>query len=63
MSAEIIQFIPRPNPNREKQLEARAIEIANAAFPSVFAFDGSGIDGMQFPYVTPSQSSPGKDSA
>lgn len=31
MSADIIQFVPRPNPNREKELERQAIEIINVA--------------------------------
>lgn len=31
MSAEIIQFVPRPNPNREANLERQAIEIMNTA--------------------------------
>jgi hypothetical protein len=34
MSATIIQFIPRPNPNREarqRALESQAIEIMNVA--------------------------------
>jgi hypothetical protein len=36
MSADIIQFVPRPNPEREKQLERQAIEIMNIAFPAVW---------------------------
>lgn len=28
MSADIIQFVPRPNPNREETLEQSASEIA-----------------------------------
>jgi hypothetical protein len=31
MTAEIIQFIPRPNPNRERQLEALPMAIMNEA--------------------------------
>lgn len=31
MSADIIQFRPKPNPNREKELERQAIEIMNVA--------------------------------
>lgn len=31
MTAEIIQFVPRPNPNREKSLEQQALEIINVA--------------------------------
>jgi hypothetical protein len=35
MSAEIIMFVPKTNPNRQHDLERQAIEIANVAFPSV----------------------------
>lgn len=31
MSADIIQFIPRPNPNREASLERQALEIMTIA--------------------------------
>lgn len=31
MSADIIQFVPRPNPSREANLERQAIEIMNIA--------------------------------
>lgn len=31
MSAEIIQFIPKPNPNREKDLERQALQIMTEA--------------------------------
>ncbi|WP_291869669.1 hypothetical protein [Bradyrhizobium sp.] len=31
MTNNIVQFIPRPNPNREKQLEALASEIMKIA--------------------------------
>lgn len=45
--ADIIQFVPRPNPNRQRELERQAIEIANEAFPQVFVpYNGEGIDGM-----------------
>jgi hypothetical protein len=63
---EIIQFVPRPNPNREKELERQAIEIMNVALmgaPGMIGMEpvihieipygGQGIDGMQFPYVAP----------
>jgi hypothetical protein len=48
MSAEIIMFVPKTNPNRQHDLERQAIEIANVAFPSVLEspYNGSGIDGM-----------------
>lgn len=49
MSADIIQFVPRPNPNRERELERQAMEIMNIAFPVVhieIPFGGQGIDGM-----------------
>lgn len=50
MSAEIINFIPRPNPNRQRELDRQAIEIANECFPSVICnpvlYGGEGIDGM-----------------
>ena len=42
MTAEIIQFIPKPNPDREKQqadLKLQANQIALDAFPSVFGID------------------------
>ncbi len=61
MTAEIIQFVPRPNPNREKELERQAIEIMNVALmgaPGMIGmepvihleipYDGQGIDGMEF---------------
>ena len=38
MSADIIQFIPRPDPMREermRELERQRMEIINAAFPNV----------------------------
>jgi len=35
MSAEIIQFVPRPN-DRRKKLDDMAIEIMNQCFPSVY---------------------------
>lgn len=39
MSADIIQFVPRPNPNREETLERMANEVMRAALygvPHVF---------------------------
>lgn len=35
MSATIYQFVPKPNPNRQKELDRQAVEIANMAFPNV----------------------------
>lgn len=48
MTAQIIQFIPRPNPNR-KPLEKQAAEILSQidTSPSELSF-GAGIDGMKF---------------
>jgi hypothetical protein len=56
MSAQIIQFIPRPNPNR-KPLEKQAAEILSqidtasvAGIPTaeMIPYHGAGIDGMKF---------------
>lgn len=41
---EVIQFIPKPNPNR-KTLEEQAADIVSQI---VAPKDGSGIDGMKF---------------
>lgn len=38
MTAEIIQFVPKPNPHREerlRELERQGLELVNAAFPQV----------------------------
>lgn len=52
MSAEIIQFIPRPSLNRQRELDRQAMEIANECFPSVICesipYGGAGVDGMYF---------------
>lgn len=50
MTAEIIQFRPKPNPNREKELERQAMEIANICFPSIVC---TGNDTAPAEYVAP----------
>lgn len=39
MSAEIIQFVPRPDPNREERLIKRQIEAAQAIYAEIFPDD------------------------
>ncbi len=53
MTAQIIQFVPRPDPNREARLQQMAAEAFNAAFPT-----------WPTPYTeTESYTAPDKDSA
>jgi hypothetical protein len=78
MSADIIQFVPRPNPNRQEQ-ERQAMELINIALmgestmigmePVIhieIPYGGQGIDGMGFD-TAPSEmnpyTAPDKDSA
>jgi hypothetical protein len=52
MSAEIIQFVPRPNPNRDKALidqtnmEQMAVNVLHQALGYPDAQHASGIDGL-----------------
>jgi hypothetical protein len=70
MSADIIQFVPRPNPNREANLERQAMELINIALlgePTMIGMEpvihieipygGQGIDGMDFD-TSPSEMNP-----
>lgn len=55
MSAEIIQFVPRPN-DRRKKLDDMAIEIMNQCFPSVYP-EFSHYDTSPSEYVAPDKDS------
>ena len=56
MSAEIIQFVPRPNPDRERKLAEEAAKILTPFVETVgftdtspsemVPYHGAGIDGM-----------------
>jgi hypothetical protein len=75
MTADIIQFRPKPNPNREKELERQAIEIMNVALmgepgmvgmePVIMIDMGTGV--YIWPDTAPSEmnpyTAPDKDSA
>jgi hypothetical protein len=57
MTAQIIQFVPKANRNRQLALERQAIEIANAAFPHV-------LEGVHYHDTAPSEyCAPDKDPA
>jgi len=45
MTAEIIQFVPRPNPDRERKLAEEAAKILNP-FVETAGYTESGIDGL-----------------
>lgn len=52
MSAEIIQFVPRPNPDRERKLAEEAEKILapfveTTGFTEIVPYEGKGIDGME----------------
>jgi hypothetical protein len=56
MSAEIIQFVPRPNPDRERKLAEEAAKIltpfvettgfTDTSPSEMIPYHGTGIDGM-----------------
>jgi hypothetical protein len=45
MTAQIILFVPRPNPDRERKLAEEAAKILTP-FTETESFTGSGVDGL-----------------
>ena len=73
---EVIQFIPKPNLNREKHLEQQALEIMNVALlgePTMIGMEpvihieipygGQGIDGMFTDTAPAEYCAPDKDAS
>jgi hypothetical protein len=48
MSADIIMFVPKPDPDREERLRKRMIDAANAVYQEIFP------DTAPCEYVAPS---------